>query len=205
MKIFNIIFIISIVLIIATPSKANENRFKNGAAGFEITKPSEWSFISAEQNSENIKRVKFKDDEEYHKLIKKYAIKPLVTMMKYHKNYNDLNPAVQVVIKPLGQLKTLGVNKIMSLILPQYKKMFNKYKLVQPPTEVMVSGLKTSYARINYSLEIPDGRIFLTSSEFWVIPNGDLFFMIGASTREDEKSGSRKEIEGIINSIKIKD
>jgi hypothetical protein len=39
--------------------------------------------------------------------------------------------------------------------------------------------------------------------EFWVVPRGDLLFVIGASTAQDEKSGSRKEVRGIIDTIKI--
>jgi hypothetical protein len=35
------------------------------------------------------------------------------------------------------------------------------------------------------------------------VPRGDLLFMIGVGTRQDEKSGTRKEARGIIDTIKI--
>jgi hypothetical protein len=57
--------------------------------------------------------------------------------------------------------------------------------------------------RINYSLQASDGRTFPTTSEMWIVPKGDYFFMIGAGTRQDEKTGSRKEIQQIVDSIKV--
>lgn len=41
------------------------------------------------------------------------------------------------------------------------------------------------------------------TSELWIIPRGDYFFMVGAGTRQDEKTGSRKEVESILNTIVI--
>jgi hypothetical protein len=56
---------------------------------------------------------------------------------------------------------------------------------------------------MNYTMEIPDGRSFQTTSELWIVPRGDYFFMIGAGTRQDEKTGSREEIQDILASLKI--
>ena len=55
--------------------------------------------------------------------------------------------------------------------------------------------------RIHYSLIIPDGRKFPTSSELWIVPRGDYFFMIGAGTRQDERNGSREEIHEILSTV----
>jgi hypothetical protein len=40
-------------------------------------------------------------------------------------------------------------------------------------------------------------------SELWIVPRGDYFFMIGAGTRQDEKTGTRKEIQEILKTVKI--
>ena len=58
--------------------------------------------------------------------------------------------------------------------------------------------------KIHYSLQVPDGRTFPTTSEMWIVPKGDYFFMIGAGTRQDEKTGSRREIQQIVDSIKTR-
>jgi hypothetical protein len=123
--------------------------------------------------------------------------------MKHPEPYEDLNPSFKVNIKPLGQLKGKSGKDIIGLLLPQLQKAFKDFKLVQPPMEVLVSGIKSGYVRLNYSLQIPDGTMFPTTSELWIVPRGDYFFMMGAGTRQDEKTGSRKEIVDIIQSVKI--
>lgn len=181
---------------------ANENTFKSITVGFEITKPKEWSFVTAQQNLDNIKRTKL-SNEEFKELMLKYATAPLVAMTKYPEPYDDLNPGFKVNIKPFGQIKERDGKEVISLILPQLQKMFKDFQITQPPVDTQVAGFKAGYVRINYSLQIPDGRTFPTTSELWVVPRGDYFFMIGAGTRQDEKTGRRKEIEQIMKSIKI--
>lgn len=191
-----------LILLLAFTAYANDNIFKSISVGFEIMKPKEWSFVTAQENLDNLKRTKLSDDE-FQGLMLKYATAPLVAMTKYPEPYDDLNPSLKVNIKPFGQLKGKDSKEVISLILPQFQKMFNDYQLVQSPIDVNVSGFKAAYVRINYLLQIQDGRIFPTTSELWIVPRGDYFFMIGAGTRQDEKTGSRKEIEQIMKSIKI--
>ena len=135
--------------------------------------------------------------------MQKYATAPLVAMMKYPEPYDDLNPSFKINIKPLGRLKGIDGKAIVALILPQFQKLLQDYELVQEPVEKEISGLKAGYARLNYTLEIPDGRIFPTTSELWIIPRGDYYFIIGAGTRQDEKTGTRSEIAEILKSLKI--
>lgn len=176
------------------------NKFESLTVGFEVTKPLEWKFITAEENLENIKRAKL-NDEEFQKRMLKYSTAPLVAIMKYPEPFDDLNPSFKVNIKPLGQLKGADPKQILNIILPQFQKMFQDFSLVQPPIDTKVSGLNAAYMSINYSLAIPDGRTFPTRSEMWIVPRGDFFFIIGAGTRQDEKTGSRKEIQAILNSV----
>ncbi|PHS12126.1 MAG: hypothetical protein COA86_18710 [Kangiella sp.] len=181
-------------------AESSANKFESLTVGFELTKPSEWQFITAEKNLENIKKIKL-NDEKFKQRMLKYSTAPLVAIMKYPEPFDDLNPSFKVNIKPLGQLKGVDPKKILNLLLPQFQKMFQDFSLVQPPIDTRVSGLNAAYMSINYSLEIPDGRKFPTTSELWIIPRGDFFFMIGAGTRQDEKTGSRKDIQTILNSV----
>jgi hypothetical protein len=200
MKYIKLIFLV--IFLLTGIAYADENIFESITVGFEVTKPKGWSFVTAQENLDNLKRTKLSDDE-FHQLMLKYATAPLVAMMKYPEPYDDLNPSLKVNIKPFGQLKGRDGKEVISLILPQFQKMFKDFQLVQAPIDVKVAGLKAAYVRINYSLQIPDGRTFPTTSELWIVPRGDYFFMIGAGTRQDEKTGSRKEIEQIMKSIKI--
>ena len=178
------------------------NVFESVTVGFKVTKPSEWQFVTAEENIENLKKIQT-DDEEFQQLMLKYSTAPLVVIMKYPDPFDDLNPSFKVNIKPIGQLKGTDPKKILELILPQFQKMFQDFNLVQPPTDTTVAKLPAAYMRIDYSLAIPDGRTFPTASELWIVPRGDYFFMIGAGTRQDEKTGSREEILNILSSVEL--
>jgi hypothetical protein len=83
---------------------ADAEVFSSATAGFEVTKPAEWQFATADQNLENLKRTEL-NDKEFHAAMVKYATAPLVVMMKYPEPFEDLNPTLKVNIKPFGQLK----------------------------------------------------------------------------------------------------
>jgi len=180
----------------------SDNTFRSVTVGFEITKPESWQFLTAEQNLENLKRAKL-SDEEFHQLMLKYATAPLVAMMKHPEPFDDLNPSLKVNVKPFGQLKGTDPKQILSMVSVQFTSIFKDYEAVEGPIDREVSGITSGYLRFNYSLEIPDGRTFPTTSEVWIVPRGDYFFMIGAGTRQDEKTGTRKEIQDILKTVKI--
>lgn len=194
-----------ILLLISCSVVANNgNQFESITVGFKVTKPNNWQFVTAEENLENIRKIQM-NDEEFHKLMLKYSTAPLVVMMKYPEPFDDLNPSFKVNIKPFGQLKGTEPKQILNMFIPQFEGMFQNFTLVQPPIDAKVAGLNAAYMRIHYSLAIPDGRVFPTASELWIVPRGNYFFMIGAGTRQDEKTGSRDEINKILSTVVIKE
>jgi hypothetical protein len=60
-----------------------------------------------------------------------------------------------------------------------------------------------AYVRMSYALEAA-GSSWRTTSEMWLVPRGDVVFIIGAGTREDQKNGTLREVRSIIDTIKIK-
>lgn len=182
--------------------QANAEVFSNPTAGFQMNKPDDWHYVTAAQNLENIKALKL-SDEEFHAAMQKYATAPLVAIAKYKEPFDDVNPSFKANIKPYGQLKGKKPQDLITMLVPQFERAFKNFQLVQVPTEVVVSGIPSAYARMNYVMETPDGRSFPITSELWIVPRGDYFFMLGAGTRQDEKTGTRKEIESILSSVKI--
>lgn len=176
--------------------------FDNRTAGFQLTKPADWNYITAAENLENIKSLKL-TDEEFHAAMQKFATAPLVAIAKYPEPYDDVNPSFKVNLKPYGGLEGKTPEEIIDLVVPQFQTIFKDFELVQPPTEAVVAGIKSAYARMNYTMEIPDGRAFATTSELWIVPRGDYFFIIGAGTRRDEKTGTREEIREILQTVTI--
>jgi len=176
--------------------------FSNPTAGFTVTKPIGWHYLTAEQNLNNLKATQL-SDKDFQAAMVKYASTPMVAMTKYEEPYEDVNPSFKVNIKPLGQFKGKDPKEIIGVMLPQFQKIFKDYKLAQSPTNISVAGISSAYTRINYTMEVAGMGTLPITSELWIIPHGDYFFLVGAGTRQDEKTGSRKEIESIINTIVI--
>lgn len=191
-----------IVVLSARIEGAEDNTYKNPTVGLAVVKPADWHFMTAEQNAENLDRTKLKD-EHFQELVKKYATAPLVVITKYKEPYEDLNPSVKINMRPLGDFAAEDPKTILTQATAPLKNVFQDFRMVTAPKETKVSGLRAAYAKFNYSLEIPDGRSFPTCSEIWVVPRGKHFFMIGAGTRQDEKTGKREEIQKIVDSLKI--
>lgn len=192
----------ALVFIASFGALADSNEYANPTVGFRITKPEAWQFATAQQNLNNLRSTKLQSAEMQEAMVK-YAAAPLVVMFKYPEPYQDINPSFKVNIKPLGQLKGRDAKEIAGLLLPSLQKAFKEFAVAQEPSDVTVSGLKGAYVRVTYSLEIPEVGLFPTSSELWIVPRGDYFFMIGAGTRTDEKTGSRQEIQDIVKTIRI--
>ena len=194
--------VLILLLFSAYATSEESNVFTNPTAGFSVTKPVGWHYVSAEQNLNNLKATQL-DDKEFQAAMVKYATTPMVAMTKYEEPYADVNPSFKVNIKPLGQFKGKDPKDIIGFILPHFQKLFKDFKLVQPPIDVPVSGISSAYARINYIMEVPDIGALPITSELWIVPRGDYFFLLGAGSRQDEKTGSRKEIDSIIKTIVI--
>lgn len=189
--------------VVSLASFADEaSHYSNPTVGLKLTKPEAWQFVSAQKNLESLKNVKLQDAE-FQAAMLKYATAPLVVLMKFPEPYPDVNPSFKVTIKPLGQLKGMDAKEIAGHLLPLLQRTFKDVSVVQPPEDVTVSGLKGAYLRVTYTLEAVDAGPFPTSSELWIVPRGDYFFMIGAGTRTDEKTGTRDEIQAILNTIII--
>jgi hypothetical protein len=191
-----------VLLASASAGAGQPATFKNATAGFEVTKPAGWAFRTAEENQEHLKDMQLAD-QEFQAAMLKYATAPLVIMTKHPEPFADLNPTFKVNVKPLGPLKGTAPDVLLGEMLPQLQKAFEAFTIEQAPTVVDVSGLKAGYVRANYVLKTTI-RTYPATAEIWIVPRGDYFFMMAAGTRQDEKTGSRDEIQTIIKSIKLR-
>lgn len=199
------IILFFIILSISNVSHSESfNDFENLALGFKVSKPSGWIFLTAEENIENFNQKIELNDEEFKKQVVKSFGAPLVIMTKHSDpSFNDVNPSFRVKTKPLQELRDDEPKKLLKMLLPFFKNQFNNFKLMQAPSDTEVSGLKAAYARVNYTLDATDERSFPATSELWVIPREGYYYIIGAATRQDEKTGSREEIKKILESVEI--
>ena len=196
------IIVLTSILFYSICFAGDVNTFSSVTAGFSVNKPDSWYFLTAEQNMENIKRIQL-DNKEFKQAMLKYTTAPLVAMIKYQEPFDDLNPSFKVNIKPLGNLKGVDPKIILNMMSGQLHKLLKDYKVVQEPTDTILSELKAASMTANSTMIAPDGREFPVISDFWIVPRGEFFFMIGSGTRQDEKTGTRAELLEIVKTIKI--
>lgn len=168
--------------------------------GLQVTKPKTWHHLSAQANSDNLRKLEL-DDKALQEAIVKQASVPIAAFTKYLEPYPDLNPSFKINVRPLGNLPTNAVG-ILQLIVPSMQKAFGA-KLEQPPVATTVSGLPATYVRFSYVMSSA-GAKYPTTSELWIVPRDTYFFFIGAGTRQDESNGSRADVKAIIDGIRIK-
>ena len=121
-----------------------DDTFKNAAAGFSIKKPEGWVYLSADDMEESRNSVKF-NDEEFAEYVKARANMPLVVIAKYTEPYEDLNPSIQVVIRPVGgsSEQDVEVVKLLGYVNNVLKGTFDNFKVIEKPEGVKVSGIKS--------------------------------------------------------------
>jgi hypothetical protein len=181
---------------------ADTNTYSNPTLGISVTKPKDWHFATLEEHRENLGRATFKD-EDFKKMVQKYSTTPVVVMMKYREPYDDVNPSFKINIKPLGNLPANKPTAILSLLVPTFEKNFKDFEMIVGPKEINVGKENAAYMKVNYNMEVEEVGKFPVCSELWIITRGTHFYMLGAGTRQDEKTGKREEIQKILESIRF--
>lgn len=156
--------------------------YRNDEAGFSIEKPKEWHFLDTQDKS---------------------AAAPMVGFTKHPNPFNDVNPTVKVNLHPLNDLDGNDPARIAALLAGPMQQAFDNFEVKGGPTQMTISGYKTGYIRVSYSMPDPAGNPIGISSELWVIPKGKHFFLIGTAIRQDQRTGTQQEIHNIVDTIKI--
>ena len=194
------------LIIGVTGAKAEEqNTFVNSTLGFSITKPTHWQVTSAEDYFKNLEQVTT-EDKKFQEAAMKYAKVPLFAFMKYPEPYDDINPSIKVHFKYRDSLPNFAgksPQEILDVTLLTFKQVFKDFKIIEGPTDVDVSGIKSAYVKYQYTLTVPDGRGFPNCSEIWIVPRGEYFYLIVVGYRQDASAEDLKDIKQMVSSIKI--
>lgn len=184
-----------------TPA-ANTNRFHSPTAGFAVVKPAAWQFASMEQVATNRAVARLKD-KELEAQVRQRASAPLVVMLKHPEPHDDLNPSVQVMVRPLGQLEGRSAIELMRLVVPTIRRAMADFSLVEEIQETTVGQMPAAYMKARYTVANPEGREFKTLSRMWIVPRGSFMFMISASGPQEGPDVSETEFKAILDSIQI--
>ena len=195
-----IIFLLNISISIAEPP--SENTYYNPTIGFKVTKPADWFFATAEDNTKNLQKVQL-EDQEFEEKLKAYGIKPLVFITKYQEPYPDFNLSFKMNVRPYGDSTLKDPVKILNLILPLMQKLYKDFQFIDGPKEVTLSKIQSGYAKFKYTAVFKGNLSFPACSEVWIVPRDKFLYIMSTGYRQDEKNGTQKELQQIIDSIEI--
>lgn len=181
----------------------SSDRFVDSAAGLEITKPSPWRFVSTEQVAENRQNVRLADAA-LDRHVKRRAGLPLVAMMKHPEGYDDLNPTVQVLLRPIpAGGEKMKPTEIAARLLPTLEKAFLEFSYVEPIKETTVDGMTAASVRMKYIVVNAEARRFPALARMWFVPRGRFMFMISMIGAQQGEDQCEAEFQQIFASIKI--
>ena len=186
------------------PSQAMDqpNLFNNTTAGFSIQKPEQWSFLSNQLVAASREQINL-EDKDLEKMVKERASAPLVAMAKHQEPFEDLNPGVQVMVRPLGPFAAMAPTEMMRMTANQLKNAFPDFAIVEDIQEAQVDGLNAAHMKMQYTVASADGRQFQTTTWMWLVPRGEQLFTIGMSGPQEGPDMSDAEFQQIFDSIRI--
>jgi hypothetical protein len=193
----------SVLLAPAAAQDAAPQRFENTTAGISLARPAGWQTASLQQVQENRERIQL-PDAELQAALRKAATAPLFVFTKYAEPHPDVNPSIQVTLRPLGQLAGSPPAEILSAVVGGLQKSFNDFALVSGITETQVSGLAGAHARARYTLRNGDGAEFKVLSRLWLVPRGGFLFLIAMSGPQDGPDVSEADFTATLASISIR-
>jgi hypothetical protein len=186
-----------------TPASEPTDRLENATAGIVVVKPAGWHVGTIQQVEENRARVRM-NDEELQKAIRQSASAPLFVFTRYPEPHDNLNPSIQVALRPLGPLAGKTPVEILEVAVEPLKKAFTDFRLLSEISATTVGGMPAASMKATYKLVTQDGREYPTLSRLWIIPRGSFMFFIGMGGPQEGPDVSEAEFTAFVNSIEIK-
>ncbi len=188
-----------------TFAEVTESTYRNDAIGLEITKPSEWFFLSVNDTFENLEHVSPIDKDIQDELKSKYV---MLSISKYRnpEKRSDITPTIRVmVVKCSEQLKDKVPREVLESSCARRSKIYQEYEYILRPIVTNLPNKGGARAITEYSVTDLYDRTFNIRNETWITKHGDHIFTFSfmAST-EGSNAISKAEISKVIESIKLK-
>ncbi len=181
-------------------TQSENNVFHHSAAGFKMTKPMDWKFMSPEMVKMASQSTKW-NDEELEKAIRENPNSPLVVITRYSEPYPTLNPNVTVTMVKLP-VEGMPPKDILNMSTEVLKRAYPDLTYVDEVQDANVDGLDGAYTKIKYTIAA-GGKKFPTTARMWLVPRGKVMFTVGMSGPQEGPDVSEDAFKEILNSIKI--
>lgn len=184
-------------------AEENPNLFRSETARIELVKPQGWHFMDLESVAKHRAAAKLKD-EDMQQAIFELATAPLFAATKYPEPYEALNPSLQVLVRPLGNMKGASGAEILALVLQSLESAFVDFKLLEPVSEFELDGLVAAALKASYTVENQAGDGFPTETVMMVIPRDSFMYQFSFSAPpEGEDALSNDTLVDVLESIRF--
>lgn len=180
----------------------DEDLFRSEVAGIELKKPGGWRFQNLEALAKARASAKLKD-EEIQERMNQLATAPLVVATRHPEPYGSLNPSLQVLVRPLGQLQGSSGREILDLVLPTLRNAFQDFELVSPISPVEVDGVKGAQLTAEYTVATNEGLEFETRATIVVIPRKSYMYQFSFSAPPTGPDALTDEVTKTLESVEF--
>jgi len=181
-------------------SEDADDVFRHPGAGFSLTKPMNWKYLSPEMVKIASESTKW-NDAELEKAIKKNPNLPLVVITRYPEPYPTLNTSVAVRMVDLP-IEGIPPKDILNMSTEAFKREFPDLTYVDKVQDANVDGINGAYTKIKYTRIIGDQK-YPTLARMWLVPRGKVMFAINMSSPQEVPDVADETFEEILGSIKI--
>ena len=181
-------------------SKSSDEVFHHSGAGFSMTKPMEWRYLSPQMVKMASESTNW-NDAELEKAIKENPNAPLVVITRYPEPYPTLNPSVAVTVVNLP-VEGMPPKDILNMSTEVLKRAYPDLTYVDEVQDANVDGINGAYTKIKYTMAA-GGQKFPALTRMWLVPRGKIMFTVGMSGPQDGPDVSEEAFKEILSSIKI--
>jgi hypothetical protein len=181
-------------------TKNSSEVFYHPGAGFSMTKPMDWKYLSPEMVKTASESTKW-NDAELEKAIKENPNAPLVVITRYVEPYPTLNPSVAVTMVNLP-IEGMPPKDILNMSTEVLKRAYPDLTYVDEVQDANVDGINGAYTKIKYTVAAGDQK-FPTLTRMWLVPRGKIMFTVGMSSPQEGPDVSEEAFKEILSSIKI--
>jgi hypothetical protein len=165
---------------------------------FAVPKPEGWHYLP----TSNLTTAQL-THAELGVAMRQYPTGALIAFSRYLEPYDDVNATFFAYVEPIASFRGLADTRILEAWAPQSCRQLKDLDVVQAPTSTTVAGMPAAYSRIDYTFEAPDGQRVPVTTEHWLVLRGERYVFLSADTRRDERTGTRREMRAIAESVTI--
>ena len=189
-----------ILACLALSSRATAQELvRHPTAGIELLRPAGWHDATLADVQANRARVRLSDAQLERALQTRSAL-PLLVFTKYREPHPGLNPSIQVTLRPAFSGRP---TQLLASALATMRRAFPDLRMVVPVEDTTVSGSPAAHVEVTYTLRGQAGQSFSVRSRLWLVPRGNLTFLIGMSGTSTGEDGCEQEFGNVIGSVAI--